>query len=101
MEFKKYTREEFARYNGAVGILGKAVGICSFLYYNVATNEEEKAAVMSHLRKYGYMRNQLDIENTDIIQYALDELQPLIAGNMPLLNLDYIMNHHDQVAVAV
>jgi hypothetical protein len=100
MELKKYTDEQFARYDGAVGILGKAVGICSFLYYNVATNEEEQAAAMSHLHKYGYMRSQLDIESADIIQYAFDELRPLVAGDTPLLNLEYIVEN-DLVRVAV
>jgi hypothetical protein len=100
MELKHYTEEEFARYNSAVGILGKAVGICSFLHDNAATTEDEKAAVLFFLRKYGRLRNQLDIESTDIIQYALDELRPLIAGDMPLLNLDYILeNSHVKVAV--
>jgi hypothetical protein len=100
MELKKYTDEQFARYNGAVGILGAAIGICSYLYYNTTTNEEEKAAVLSHLRKYGYMRNQLSIESADIIQYAFDELLPLVAGDTPLLNLEYILNgHYVEVAV--
>jgi hypothetical protein len=100
MKLKQYTSEEFARYNGAVGILGKAIGICGFLLYNTVTNEEEKAAVLSHLHKYGYMRSQLDIERVDIIQYALDELRPLVAGDTPLLNLEYILNgHHVGVAV--
>ncbi|MDR3133491.1 MAG: hypothetical protein LBU42_05645 [Prevotellaceae bacterium] len=100
MELKKYTDEEFARYNGAVGILGKAIGICSFLYYNMATNEDDKAAVLSLLHKYGYMRSRLDIESTDIIQYAFDEIQPLIAGDTPALNLNYIVeSNHVRVAV--
>jgi hypothetical protein len=99
MELKQYTRKEFADYNAAVGILGKAVGICGFLLAN-ADDEFEKEAILSSLRKYARLRNQLDIENTSVIQYAFDEVQPLIAGDTPLLNLEYILNNnHVNVAV--
>jgi hypothetical protein len=99
MELKKYTDEQFARYDGAVGILGKAVGICGFLFAHT-TDENEKDAILSFLRKYAIMRNQLSIEDDNIIQYAFDEVQPLIAGDTPLLNLEYILNSH-HVGVAV
>jgi hypothetical protein len=46
------------------------------------------------------MRNRLDIESDDIMQYAYDEIRPLIAGDKPLLNLEYIMEH-SHVGVAV
>jgi hypothetical protein len=99
MASRKYTDDDFTRYNGAVGILGKAVGICGFLLAN-AHDENEKDAILSFLRKYAIMRNQLDIESADIIQYAFDELLPLVAGDTPLLNLEYILNgHHVRVAV--
>jgi hypothetical protein len=99
MELKQYTDEEFARYNSTVGIIGKAVGICSYLY-DKATEEYEKEAILSFLRKYARMRNRLDIESDDIMQYAYDEIRPLIAGDKPLLNLEYIMEH-SRVGVAV
>jgi hypothetical protein len=98
MKLKQYKDEDFARYDAAVGILGKAVGICGFLFAH-ATDEIEKDAILSFLRKYARLRNQLSIEDDNIIQYAFDEVQPLIAGDTPLLK-EYILNSH-HVGVAV
>lgn len=92
MELKQYTDEEFARYNAAVGIIGKAVGICSY-WHSEAKEDFEKDAALSFLQKYAIMRNQLSIESADIIQYAYDEVQPLIAGDTPILDLNYILGH--------
>jgi hypothetical protein len=96
MEFKTYTQEECDRFNGASGILGQVIAICSELsYYHVKTEEEQKA-VLDFERPYAIMRINLTMDEADKINWIYREVKPLIFGDKPKLTLEYILSHpHD------
>ena len=82
--------EECDRFNGATGILGEVMAICSDLLCNHA-KEEDKEVILSFEKPYAIMRAKLIMEDTDKIEWIYTEVKPLIKGDNPKLTLDYIL----------
>ena len=93
MEWKTYTMEECDRFNGATGILGKVIAICSNLSYYHAKTEAEKEAIINFRMPYGVLRGNLTMEDNDKIDWIYKEVKPLIFGESPKLTLEYILNN--------
>jgi len=93
MEWKTYTMEECDRFNGATGILGKVIAICSNLSFYHAKTEAEKEAILTFEKPYDIMRIKLTVDDTDKIDWIYKEVKPLIYGDSPKLTLEYILNN--------
>jgi len=93
MEFKTYTMDECDRFNGATGILGEVIAICSELSYYHAKTEEEQAAILKFEKPYIRMRANITMRDVDKINWIYKEVKPLIFGKNPKLTLEYILKH--------
>ena len=92
-EWKTYTMEECDRFNGATGILGAVIAICSELSYYHAKTEDEEEAISNFEEPYAVLQSRLTMEDTDKIDWIYNEVKPLIYGENPKLTLEYIINH--------
>jgi hypothetical protein len=92
MEWKEYTYEECQEFTGATAILGQVVAICTYLYEK-ATLREHRDAIVEFQRAYAGWRNHINIEQKESIKRVYEEVVPLIKGNNPMLDLDYILMH--------
>jgi hypothetical protein len=92
MELKKFTFEECQEFTGATGLLGKVVAVCSHLYEQ-ATSQEQRDAIVEFQRAYAGWRNRINIEQKESIKSVYKEVAPLVTGNNPLLDIDYILMH--------
>jgi hypothetical protein len=100
MELKKYTFEECQEFTGATAILGQIVAICSALYEEAETQEEQEA-IVEFQGAYAYWRNRITIDEKESIKRVYHEVKPLITGVFPKLNIEYILSHTRHHAIAV
>jgi len=82
--------EDCDRFNCATGILGRVISICSELI-QCANTAEERQAIVEFETPYGIMRASLTMEDTEKIDWVFEVVKPLVYGNNPRLNLEYIL----------